>query len=466
LSASSLCNGGATMPQCREQCARQPYHRVDAQSRSTLHGVSISHVLVSRWTDSSSARYYGGGRKVTRWPRRSSSGGPSCPRPTVVSVVDDRTNQGELCSKHHSTPDCVYSRLLMRHSPTNMSATRILRPRVTRPYLSLRYQTLKRNESTTALPVASSTSPIPPSAPATPGLFRRHKRWVWVAMALGAGSLAGNFAVHFLAPPPMPEPGTRGDKILMGDLNKSIDEEFKVKVLRGKCLGVAKQLKGVPQGWVEIVPAVEAEAEGQVEQKSMRTALQGARGLGVERLFYDRGEQKLVAIIWFGGSVSGWPGVTHGGCIATQLSDKLALAAALAHETQNSGSAAAIPQRLPGTGNHAKMPFPATMPDEPAQLSLSYVKPTYANSFYVIRVGPAAPIYDEPSHIVPPEPAGGHEYEATLETMTGQVCVKAKGSFKPSSVVQRIESQVVEAVGDANKSFREWMWPSRQKNSA
>lgn len=281
---------------------------------------------------------------------------------------------------------------------------------------------------------------------------------------MGGGAL-GSFAFHAIAPPAMPEYGSHGDNILMADLNARIDDEFKVKVLRGKCLGVTKQLRGVEGGWVEVVPRPTEEDSLDVkERKGLVASLQGAQGLGVERVFWDRGEHKLIAIVWFGGALSGWPGVTHGGVIATQLAEKFALAESLA-ETPASVTAAAIPQRLPGTGDHAKMPLPAEPVDEPAQLSLSYVKPTYANGFYVIRVSPSLPLEEDPQHIVPSEPAGGHEYEATIETLDARICVKGKAKFKPSTKLQRAEAQVKDVASASYDTFKEWMWTSRQKTS-
>ncbi|RMY61003.1 hypothetical protein D0865_01227 [Hortaea werneckii] len=341
-----------------------------------------------------------------------------------------------------------------------MNVTRTLRPRLLRPHLSSRYQHLRRSESTAAGQTTTSSAPPP-----QPSFLKRFRSPIlWSSLALALGFTGGSLVSHTLAPPPMPEPGTHEDGVLMADLNKQIDEDFKVKVLRGKCLGVAKQLKGAEGGWVEIVPPppedTRLRGDGLVEK------MQGAKGLGVERLFWDRGEHKLVAVIWFGGSLCGWPGVTHGGAIATALSDKLALAASLA-ENRNSQatSAAAIPQRMPGTGNHAKMFSPSDKPDEPAQLSLSYVKPTLANGFYVIRVQPSMDLEQDPAKIVPTEPPGGHEYEATLETLDARICVKAKARFEASNVLQRTGEQVQEAAKSTYSEFREWMWPSRQQNS-
>jgi hypothetical protein len=280
-----------------------------------------------------------------------------------------------------------------------------------------------------------------------------------------SGGALGSFIFHSIAPPPMPEPGSHEDGVLMADLNRRIDDEFKVKVLRGKCLGVSKQLRGVEGGWVEIIPRpTEVGSPEAGEKKGLLNALEGAKGLGVERLFWDRGEQMLVAVVWFGGSLSGWPGVTHGGVIATELAEKFALAESLA-STPAAVTAAAIPQRLPGTGNHAQMAFPADLLDEPAQLSLSYVKPTYANGFYVVRISPSVPIEEDPKHIVPSEPMGGHEYEATIETMDARICVKAKAKFAPSTNLQRAEAHVKDTASASYEGFKEWMWPSRQKAS-
>jgi len=344
-----------------------------------------------------------------------------------------------------------------------MSAVRSLYSRAFRPQLSLRYQLLRCSESTTS---KAAQSTLKQSAPTPPkGFFRRHRRTAWITGALLSGGALGSFILHSLAPPPMPEPGSREDGILMADLNRRIDDEFKVKVLRGKCLGVSKQLRGAQGGWVEIVPRpAETGSPDAGEKKGLLTSLEGAKGLGVERLFWERDEHMLVAVVWFGGSLSGWPGVTHGGVIATELAEKFALAESLA-STPASVTAAAIPQRLPGTGSHAQMPFPADPLDEPAQLSLSYVKPTYANGFYVVRISPSAPIEEDPKHIVPSEPFGGHEYEATIESMNARICVKAKAKFAPSTRLQRAEAQVKDTASASYETFKEWMWPSRQRSS-
>ena len=275
--------------------------------------------------------------------------------------------------------------------------------------------------------------------------------------------MAGQLVVHAMAPPGLPETGAREDGILMADLNQRVENEFRVSVWRGKCLGVAKQLKGEESGWVEIIPLPLESNEKNKANESLVARMQGAKGLGVERIFWDRGEQKLVGLVWFGGSLCGWPGVTHGGAIATAMAEKLSLAADLAQKEKTGALAAAILQRVPGTGQHAKIMAPEVTPDEPAQLSIGYVKPTYANKFHIIRVKPA--MSQDGESALTPETYGGADYEATLETLDEQTCVKARAKFAPSTALQRAEEKTVGGAKQSYEDFKEWMWPSRQKNS-
>lgn len=314
--------------------------------------------------------------------------------------------------------------------------------RILRPSLSLRYQILRRPQST--------SSTLPPSF-----LRRNRSTLTYATLSLLAGAGLGTLALHNIAPPSMPSPGTHDDKILLADLNKRIDEEFKVKVLRGKCLGVAKALKGKEGGWVEIIP----DATG--EEKKFIGSMQGAKGLAVERVFWDREEQKLVAIVYFGGSLSGWPGVTHGGLLATAMEEKIALANFLAAGEGSEAHAAATPQRLPGTGSHAMFPLDSSdVLPEPTQVSIDYKKPTYANDFHVIRVRPAWETEENVRMGIE-----GHQWVATLEMMdkNATVCVLATAKFDPKGRVERGVGKVKQEGGRWYGELREWLWPSRQR---
>lgn len=329
--------------------------------------------------------------------------------------------------------------------------------RALRPCLSKRYQALTHQTQRRSL-AGHSEAHIPPPA-------RRPSRrlgplsWTALAFALAAGPSTGAYLRRNVTKPPYADPFTSEDRTLVSELTKRIDEVFKVKVLRGKCLGVAKQLKGQEGGWKEVV----YQEDQALMPSTFRSTLAGARGLGVERLFWNKSDEVLVAIVWFGPSMSGWPGVTHGGVIATQFMDKIGLAKGLANGSDAQVSKASQPQRMPGSGEHAKIVLSTDDFADPSELSLSYVKPTFTENFYLLRVSRALPLAADPAAVVPSEPPDGHhEWEATLESMDGSILVKANASFDHATALGSIDRRVGEVVDQAYGQFRQWMWPSRQ----
>lgn len=121
--------------------------------------------------------------------------------------------------------------------------------------------------------------------------------------------------------------------------------------------------------------------------------LSGARALGgFQRIFHNKESGEIVNVIWFGGAISGWPGVTHGGISATIMDETL--------------------------GRCAILRFPSKT-GVTANLNLNYLKPAITNSFYVIRAIP--------------ETEGATEHKqwvyGRLETLDGRVCVEARGLF-------------------------------------
>ncbi|KAF1827200.1 uncharacterized protein K489DRAFT_375284 [Dissoconium aciculare CBS 342.82] len=406
-----------------------------------------------------------------------------------------------------------------------MSALRVARLRAVRPQLSPRYQALRRRESTNAKPppepttvtvttdaaadlppspppAAGSTLPPPPPPP-RPSFYRENRLLLFSGtLAVTLGFLGASFVLSNLNPPPFPEPGSHGDDVLMADLQARIDTDFKVSVMRGKCLGAARQLKGDEgPGWVEVLPAASPassqepppppppppgdrrdEAEKPytlITTPPLLQNLQGAGRLGVERVFWHRSDRQLLAVVWFGGGLSGWPGVTHGGLLATALSEKLQLAARLSEQEDRAGGVGVPPQdplvagparthaRIhappsPPTSSSATAPAPASAPDV-AQLTLNYRRPTRANSFYVVRVTPA----DHASRS-----SGGSQreaYTATIEQMSGAVCVEATAVVASSSSPLTGGGggrEVGRKVSEKYSQFKQTMWPSRQEQTS
>ncbi|KAF1348629.1 hypothetical protein BDV97DRAFT_188890 [Delphinella strobiligena] len=277
---------------------------------------------------------------------------------------------------------------------------------------------------TTATRPASTTTTTTP----TPTFLTRNRRAIiWSSTSLALGLSLGSLVSHTIAPPPHPYPHTHQDQILMQDLDTRIDAEFKTKVLRGKCTAAAANLRGEAASWSEL-PAAPTEAA------FVGNALAGARGLGVERLFWNAKEKELVAVVWFGGAMSGWPGVTHGGCIATVMTEKMALAARLA--------------RAEGEVSREVVAGSADI----EEMTVTYKKPTYANAFYVVRM---LPRHGEESGARD----GEVEVDGVLETLEGKLCVATTGTVPVSGIQGTTQTPVV---GRA----KSWIgWPSRSQPS-
>lgn len=92
--------------------------------------------------------------------------------------------------------------------------------------------------------------------------------------------------------------------------------------------------------------------------------LAGARALGgFQRVFYNAESGETIVVVWLGGGIAGWPGVVHGGVIATILDESLARCA--------------LKRLSGGTG-------------VTANLDINYLKPVVTNGFYVVRCVPDA----------------------------------------------------------------------------
>jgi len=120
--------------------------------------------------------------------------------------------------------------------------------------------------------------------------------------------------------------------------------------------------------------------------------LGGARALGgFQRIFYNKESGETVSIVWFGGAIAGWPGVTHGGVTATIMDESL--------------------------GRCAVKQFPAHT-GVTANLELKYLKPLRTNSFYIVRASPEAGYTERKGWAT-----------GRIESLDGVVCVEAKGLF-------------------------------------
>ena len=172
----------------------------------------------------------------------------------------------------------------------------------------------------------------------------------------------------------------------------------------------------------------------------------GARGLAVQRVWWNERERRAISVVFFGGGLSGWPGVVHGGTVATVVDESLGRVAILGLEGRTGELVslrlcvcvtAAFGGGGYGLGSWVWEIFEEVLrADEwewlgvTANLELSYRAPTLANRFYVLRAE-----FDESKASLSTDRKKW--VKGVLEEVgTGKVCVEAKGLFVVPKGVQ------------------------------
>jgi acyl-coenzyme A thioesterase PaaI-like protein len=197
------------------------------------------------------------------------------------------------------------------------------------------------------------------------------------------GLTAGQYIRLILAPPPLPPAGSKEDNLMIAFLHKEASK-----------LPIVQSLTTDPN-WTSHDAYDSLGVSDSDKQHTLTTGpLGGARALGgYQTIFYHKDSGEMITVVWFGGAMAGWPGVTHGGVTATIMDESL--------------------------GRCAIRQFPSRT-GVTANLELTYLKPIVTNSFYVVRVMPNPEL-------------GVTERKAwvsgRLETLEGRVCVEAKGLF-------------------------------------
>ncbi|KAJ8113705.1 hypothetical protein OPT61_g4220 [Boeremia exigua] len=261
-------------------------------------------------------------------------------------------------------------------------------------------------------------------------------RWsyLWYGTILALGISTGLGARHFAAPLGLPEPGSPDDARILESLDFDIDKLDIVKELRKQSYSVHSDVPlsstaGVetPKAWLEIDLS-----KGEKEKGRLLNALSGTRGLGVQRTFWNAETREMIAVVWIGGGLSGWPGVSHGGAIATIFEE-------------------AMVRMVRGPDGSIEQVH------RPTSLKVTYAKPTYSLDFYVLRASFAKPNLPQTKPTPEPEaeptktwlswlspqkdmtkrsePGQMIEIIGTLESVKGDLCVRAKGTFAAPALV-------------------------------
>ncbi|KAF2737559.1 hypothetical protein EJ04DRAFT_574513 [Polyplosphaeria fusca] len=258
--------------------------------------------------------------------------------------------------------------------------------------------------------------------------------YLWYALCLAGGLGIGTVCRTYVAPAPLPAPGSHGDEVVLGDLGTNIDQLDVVKSLRaqGYHLHSDVSLDGATKGngsWTELGIKRSLTEAAQDRDSTTRTitqrSLAGARGFGVQRAFWNPDTREMIAVVWMGGALSGWPGMVHGGAAVTLFEDAMARTIAGPNVSLDS-----IPPLL--------------------SVSVTYARPTHILNFYILRTRFETPKLPQAAPPLEPAPAKSWlppwkdlmkkptpipdpvELIATLESLDGTVCVRARGIWPTS----------------------------------
>ena len=227
---------------------------------------------------------------------------------------------------------------------------------------------------------------------------------IYATIFLLSGLTVGQLVRFTVLPPPLPIPGSEEDIVYLTALYRDADR-----------LPIVKELRLHPDEWIE-TEAYDDKSILQRQSSFTAGAMSGSRGLGVQKIFWNEQENRSLGIVFFGGSLSGWPGVAHGGCLATIMQEHMERLVA----NMNGGFA---------------------QPDGLAEdLEIIYRKPTLANRFHLIRAEIEEP--DTPERAELPLIT-----KATLEDIdTGMVLAEAsarcvRNTHKSSASPQSVQSQ-------------------------
>ena len=211
----------------------------------------------------------------------------------------------------------------------------------------------------------------------------------------------GHFARAVAFPPPLPVPETAEDSFYISKLRSEISD-----------LPLVKELRSHRDEWFEYEAYMTLDPE-EASASLTAGALRGSRGLGVQRVFWNKKEKRAITVVSLGGASAGWPGVVHGGAIATVMQEGL--------------------ERV-GRGlefeNEGKEDVDVTLGD----VKFTYKKPTPANSIMVLRAE-----VDEEAEME----NGRIPVKASWEkATTGELCVLASGHCVRST---KIDGGLVDA---------------------
>ncbi|KAI0379147.1 HotDog domain-containing protein [Hypomontagnella monticulosa] len=234
-------------------------------------------------------------------------------------------------------------------------------------------------------PIAVATT-YPSQTLDTPSQPRRRSRTIYyIAIFLLVGSTLGTALRSAIVPPEPIVPGSEQDHFELSRIRA-----------KGAQLPLVRALSEDP-AWRSWDAYSGAQTANMVRSRITSGPLGWAHGLAFQRVFHNPATGEVVTVVYFGPATSGWPGVVHGGALATVLDENL--------------------------GRAAILRFPART-GVTARLELQYRAPTLTAGYYVVRSRPLVREDDDPA-----KADRKMWVEGTLENEKGKVCVEAKALY-------------------------------------
>ena len=251
-------------------------------------------------------------------------------------------------------------------------------------------------DSLSQTPTTTQTTP-PPSTepPASPKPRRRLvPRLIFATAFLLLGISTGASLRLLVNPPTPPEPDTHADELA----TRQIREQAAQLAPKVEALLTETSDGAVWESW----DAYESLTPEHKAQHISAGALRGMRGVGAyQRVWHNPATGEFASLIYFGPATAGWPGVVHGGLLATILDESCGRAAF---------------KQWGGKGGLT------------AKLELDYRRMTMANHFYLVMVRPRT------ERELPEEERGKRHYKCFVQAkihdlVKQEVTVEAEALF-------------------------------------
>lgn len=239
---------------------------------------------------------------------------------------------------------------------------------------------------------------------------RRIRGAIYAAVAFIAACSFTEYQIESLIPGDDVEPFSDPDLERMSDLEDDIENLPQVQAFDTLCDTDGPE----PAQWQPMTPSRAIPWPLVKAVANIEAAMGGSAGDSVKRRFWDASNRTMVTFVWLGPALNGWPGMVHGGAIATILERESAIAMEMHRQhpartpvTSKTGQSLADQNRPdpdPASKGTPSITIQDTITAPGATLtslmhksisqdydynrvtSMTYKKPTFSNAFYKLQI--------------------------------------------------------------------------------